>query len=73
VPPHERAAREITLDGEIVVPNDRGVAPIDDLQDAIAGQRPVIEPEQRPGWRGPAFGAFWKPADPALISLLGPA
>jgi hypothetical protein len=30
-------AREIVLDGEIAVPNYRGVTDIDDLQDAIAG------------------------------------
>jgi hypothetical protein len=30
-------AREIVLDGEIAVPNYRGVTDIHDLQDAIAG------------------------------------
>jgi hypothetical protein len=43
-----------------------------DLQDAIAGYRPA-----RAGiatrLAGPRVGAFWKPADPALISLPGPA
>jgi len=32
--------REIVLDGEIAVPDDRGVTHISDLQDAIAGRRP---------------------------------
>jgi ATP-dependent DNA ligase len=31
--------REIVLDGEIAVPDDRGVTHISDLQDAIAGRR----------------------------------
>jgi hypothetical protein len=33
-------AREIVLDGEIAVSDDRGVTHIDDLQDAFAGRRP---------------------------------
>jgi hypothetical protein len=33
-------AREIVLDGEIAVSDDRGVTHIDDLQDASAGHRP---------------------------------
>jgi hypothetical protein len=37
----DRQAREIVLDGEIAVPDDRGVTHIDDLQDAIAGHRPA--------------------------------
>src|SRR5207245_6602784 len=32
--------REIVLDGEIAVPDDRGVTQIGDLQDAIARRRP---------------------------------
>ena len=32
--------REIVLDGEIAVPDDRGVTHISDLQDAIAHRRP---------------------------------
>jgi ATP-dependent DNA ligase len=32
--------REIVLDGEIAVPDDRGVTHISELQDAIAGRRP---------------------------------
>ena len=65
-------AREIALEGGIVVSNDRGLAPIDDLQDAIAGVRPA---RARIATRlaGPRVGAFWKPGDPALISLPGPA
>ena len=55
-----------------MVSNDRGLAPIDDLQDAIAGVRPA---RARIATRlaGPRVGAFWKPGDPALISLPGPA
>jgi hypothetical protein len=65
-------ACEIVLDGEIAVPDDRGVTHIDDLQDAIAGRRPA---RARIATRlaGPRVGAFWKPGDPALISLPGPA
>jgi hypothetical protein len=33
-------AREIGLDGEIAVSNDRSVTHIDDLRDAISGHRP---------------------------------
>jgi hypothetical protein len=29
------------FDGEIAVPDDRGIAHIDDLQDAIVGHRPA--------------------------------
>jgi ATP-dependent DNA ligase len=36
-------AREIVLDGEIAVLDDRGVTDIDDLQDVIVGHRQ--EPE----------------------------
>ena len=33
-------AREIVLDGEIAVSDDRGITHIDDRQDAIAGYGP---------------------------------
>ena len=54
------------------LPDDGGVTHIDDLQDAIAGHRPA---RARIATRlaGPRVGAFWKPGDPALISLPGPA
>ena len=65
-------AREIVLDREIAAPDDRVVTHIDDLQDVIAGHRPA---RARIATRlaGPRVGAFWKPGDPALISLPGPA
>jgi hypothetical protein len=54
------------------VPDDRGVTNIDDLQDAIAGHRPA---RARIATRlaGLRVGALWKPGDPTLISLPGPA
>jgi hypothetical protein len=53
-------AREIVLDGEIAVPNYRGVTDIDDLQYAIAGTG-RLEPESRPGWQGPALAPSGSP------------
>jgi hypothetical protein len=52
--------------------DDRGLSHIDDLQDAIAVHRPA---KARIATRlaGPRVGAFWKPGDPALISLPRPA
>jgi len=54
------------------VPNDRDVTFIDDLQDtasrASAGSSRIAT-----RLAGPRVGAFWKPVDPALISLPGPA
>jgi hypothetical protein len=65
-------AHEIVLDGEIAVLDDRGVTHIDDLQDAIARHRPARARIASTLAR-PRVGAFWKPGDPALISLPGPA
>jgi hypothetical protein len=58
------------LDCEIGAPDDHSVTHIDDLQDAIAGHRPAGAriATRRAGLR---VGAFWKPGDPALISLPG--
>jgi hypothetical protein len=64
-------AREIALDGEIAVPDERGVTPIDDLHDDVVGHRPARDNSDQAGRA--RVGAFWKPGDPALISLLGPA
>ena len=54
------------------VPDDRGVTNIDDLQDAIAGHRPA-RARIATKLAGLRVGAFWKPGDPTLISLPGPA
>ena len=59
-------AREIVLHGEIAEP--RGVTLIDDLQDAIARHRPA-RAEIATRLAGSRVGAFWKPGDPAFISL----
>ena len=56
------------LNGEIAVPDYRGVPHIDDRR-TPSPRTGRLEPEQRPGWQGPA----WKPDDPALISLPEPA
>jgi hypothetical protein len=58
-----RASTQDLLDGEIAVPDNRGVS---------AGHRPA---RARAATRlaGPRVGAFWKPGDPALISFPGPA
>jgi hypothetical protein len=62
--------REIVLDGEIAVPDDRGVAHIDDLQDAIAEHRSArVRIAAR--LAGLRVGVFWKPADPALYHCRG--
>jgi len=48
------------LDDKIAVSDDRDVTHIDDLQDhrrAPAG----LEPEQRPGWQGPALAPSGSP------------
>ena len=48
-------ARDIVLDGEIAVPDDRGVTQIDDLQDAIAGYRPARAPNSNQAGRAPRW------------------
>jgi hypothetical protein len=47
-------AREIVLDGEFAVSDDRGVTHIDDRQDAIAGRRPKSDQAgTAPRWSRP--------------------
>ena len=47
-------ARDIVLDGEIAVPDDRGVTHIDDLQDAIVGTG-RLEPNSDQAGRAPRW------------------
>jgi hypothetical protein len=42
------------FDGEIAVPDDRGIAHIDDLQDAIVGHR-RLEPNSDQAGRAPRW------------------
>ena len=64
---HRQAHARSSSIAKFAMPDDRGVAHIDDLQDAIAGHRSAR------ARIGPRVGAFRKPADPALTSLPRPA
>jgi hypothetical protein len=64
---HRQAHARSSSIAKFAIPDDRGVAHIDDLQDAIAGHRSAR------ARIGPRVGAFRKPADPALTSLPRPA
>ena len=54
------------------MPNDRDVTYIDDLRDTASPGIGRLEANSA-RLAGPHVGAFWKPGDPALISLPGPA